>query len=149
MQPDESFMKESLAEARQALQESEVPIGCLALHEGLIIARAHNQREAWQDPTAHAEIIVLREAARKLGRWRLTGVTLYVTVEPCAMCAGALVMARIDRLVYGCTDPKAGACGSVFDILRDPRLNHRLEMNGGVLETECQAILKDFFAKRR
>lgn len=146
---DESFMREAIAEAKRAAEEGEVPIGCVVVCDGAIIARAHNRRETWQDPTAHAEIIALREAARKLGRWRLTGTTLYVTVEPCAMCAGAIVLARIDRLVYSCADPKAGACGSVFDIVREPQLNHRIEVIGGVLAEECGQVLKDFFANRR
>jgi tRNA(adenine34) deaminase len=146
---DETFMTAALEEARRAADEGEVPIGCVVVHEGAIIARAHNRRETWNDPTAHAEIIALREAARKLNRWRLTGAAMYVTLEPCAMCAGALVLARMDRLVYGCDDPKAGACGSVFDIVREPRLNHRMEVVGGVLQSECQSVLKDFFEKRR
>jgi tRNA(adenine34) deaminase len=148
-QEDVSFMQEALSSAREALRQGEVPIGCVAVHEGAVIARVHNQRETWQDPTAHAEIIALRESSGKLGRWRLTGVTFYVTLEPCAMCAGALVLARIDRLVYGSLDPKAGACGSVMDIVRDPRLNHRIDMRSGVLEEECQMLLKAFFAQRR
>jgi tRNA(adenine34) deaminase len=148
-QADESFMRESLGEAETALGQGEVPIGCVAVVDGEIIARSHNRRETWADPTAHAEMIVLREAARKLGRWRLSGVSLYVTLEPCAMCAGAMVLARVDRLVYGATDPKAGACGSVFDILREPRLNHRVEVVPGVLEAACGSVLKRFFAMRR
>ena len=146
---DESFMREALLQAKQAVEQGEVPIGCVVVQDGAIIARAHNLRETWQDPTAHAEILALREAARKLGRWRLTGATLYATMEPCAMCAGALVLARVDRLVYGCPDPKAGACGSVFDIVREPQLNHRIEVGIGVLEEECQSVLKEFFADRR
>jgi len=146
---DESFMRESLGEAEKARGEGEVPIGCVAVYNGEIIARSHNRRETWADPTAHAEMIALREAARKLGRWRLGGVSLYVTLEPCAMCAGALVLARVDRLVYGPRDPKAGACGSVLDVVRDPRLNHRVEVVSGVLEEESRSILKNFFAKRR
>ena len=142
-------MHEALDEARQASEEGEVPIGCVVACDGAIIARAHNRRETWNDPTAHAEIIALREAARKLGRWRLTGVTLYVTAEPCAMCAGALVLARVDRLVYGCSDPKAGACGSVFDITREPQLNHRIEVVSGVLAEDCSQVLKEFFESRR
>jgi tRNA(adenine34) deaminase len=148
-QADESFMRESLCEAEAALEHGEVPVGCVAVVDGEILARSHNRRESWADPTAHAEMIVLREAARKLGRWRLSGVSLYVTLEPCAMCAGALVLARVDRLVYGAADPKAGACGSVFDILRDARLNHRVEVVPGILEDECGSMLKRFFAKRR
>ncbi len=139
----------ALEEARRAMDDGEVPIGAVVVHEGEIIARAHNLREGLQDPVAHAEMLVLREAARKLHRWRLTGATLYVTLEPCAMCAGALVLARIDRLVYGADDPKAGACGSVFDIVREPRLNHRMEVLSGVFEEECRSVLKEFFTNRR
>lgn len=146
---DESFMREAIAEAKRAAEEGEVPIGCVVVHEGAIIARAHNRREGWLDPTAHAEIIALREAARKLGRWRLTGTTLYVTVEPCAMCTGAVVLARVDRLVYGCPDPKAGACGSVFNIVREPQLNHQIEVVGRVLAEDCSQVLKEFFGNRR
>jgi tRNA(adenine34) deaminase len=146
---DEKFMAAALKEARQAIEVGEVPVGAVLVYEGEVLARAHNLREGLQDPAAHAEMLVLREAARKLHRWRLTGATLYVTLEPCAMCAGALVLARIDRLVYGCDDPKAGACGSVFDIVREPRLNHRMVVQSGVLEEECRSTLKEFFASRR
>ncbi len=139
----------ALEEARRAMEDGEVPVGAVVVYDGEVIARAHNLREGLQDPAAHAEILALREAARKLGRWRLTGATLYVTLEPCAMCAGALVLARIDRLVYGADDPKAGACGSIFDIVREPRLNHRMEVLYGVLEEECRSVLKEFFANRR
>ncbi|MBI3597695.1 MAG: nucleoside deaminase [Nitrospirae bacterium] len=142
-------MAVALKEARRALQDGEVPIGAVVVYDGEIIARAQNLREGLQDPSAHAEMLALREAARKLHRWRLTGAALYVTLEPCAMCAGALVLARIDRLVYGCEDPKAGACGSVFDIIRDPRLNHRIEVLGGVMGEECGSVLKEFFENRR
>jgi len=139
----------ALEEARRAAKDGEVPIGAVVVYNGEIIARAHNLRERLQDPAAHAEVLALREAARKLGRWRLTGMTLYATLEPCTMCAGALVLARIDRLVYGCEDPKAGACGSVFDIVREPRLNHRIDVVHGILQEECQSVLKEFFANRR
>ena len=149
MTTDESWIQESLREAREALSFGEVPIGSVAVFNGEAIARASNRRESWADPTAHAEVIVLREAARKLGRWRLTGVTIYATLEPCAMCAGAMILARTDRLVYGCTDPKAGACGSVLDVIREPRMNHRIEVTSGILEEECRSILKEFFAGRR
>lgn len=149
MKTETSFMSAALAEAGEALVHGEVPVGCVAVSEGEVIARGFNRRETASDPTAHAEMIVLREAARKLGRWRLSGVTLYVTLEPCAMCAGAMILSRIDRLVYGCEDPKAGAGGSVFDILREPRLNHRIEVASGVLREECGSLLKDFFARRR
>ena len=146
---DEKFMALALEEARRAMEDGEVPIGAVVVNNGKIIARAHNLREGLQDPAAHAEMLALRQAARKLGRWRLTGTTLYVTLEPCAMCAGALVLARIDRLVYGCEDQKAGACGSVFDIVREPRLNHRIEVVRGVRQEECQSVLKEFFTDRR
>ncbi|MBI3811306.1 MAG: tRNA adenosine(34) deaminase TadA [Nitrospirae bacterium] len=146
---DEKFMAVAVEEARRAMEAGEVPVGAVVVHDGDVIARAHNLREGLQDPAAHAEMLALREAARKLGRWRLTGTTLYVTLEPCAMCAGALVLARIDRLVYGCDDPKAGACGSIFDIVREPRLNHRIEITTGVLEEGCRSALKEFFAHRR
>ncbi|HTN43778.1 MAG TPA: tRNA adenosine(34) deaminase TadA [Nitrospiria bacterium] len=146
---DKKFMSLALEESCRAMENGEVPVGALVVHNGEIIARSHNLREGLQDPVAHAEMLVLREAARRLGRWRLTGATLYVTLEPCAMCAGALMLARIDRLVYGCEDPKAGACGSVFEIVREPRLNHRIEVVRGVLQEECQSVLKKFFANRR
>jgi tRNA(adenine34) deaminase len=146
---DEIFMALALVEARRGMEDGEVPIGAVMVQNGDVIARAHNLREGLQDPAAHAEMLTLRRAARKLDRWRLTGTTLYVTLEPCAMCAGALVLARIDRLVYGCEDPKAGACGSVFDIVREPRLNHRIEVVYGVRQEECQSVLKEFFAIRR
>jgi len=139
----------ALEEARRAMGDGEVPVGAVVIHDGEIIARARNLREGFQDPVAHAEMLAVRDAARKLNRWRLTGATLYVTLEPCAMCAGALVLARIDRLVYGCDDPKAGACGSLFDIVREPRLNHRIEVVRGVLQGDCQSVLKGFFAIQR
>ena len=142
-------MKEALLEAREAAAIGEVPVGCVIVHDGEIIARGHNLREVFNDPTAHAEMIVIREAAKKLDRWRLSGATVYVTLEPCSMCAGAMVLARPDRLVFGCDDPKAGACGSVFDILRESRLNHRMEVTSGVMKGECQSTLKKFFADRR
>ena len=143
-------MKEALKEAQEAFQAGEVPIGAVLVDaEGTIVARAHNMRETWHDGTAHAEIIALQEAARKLGRWRLSGLTLYVTIEPCPMCAGALVMSRVDRVVYGATDAKAGACESLFNIVRHPALNHQLEMRAGVMEDECRSIMKRFFGQRR
>ena len=142
-------MAVALEEARRAMEAGEVPVGAVMVYGGEVIAQAHNRREGFQDPTAHAEMLALREAARKLGRWRLTGATMYVTLEPCAMCAGAMVLARLDRLVYGCDDPKAGACGSIFDIIREPGLNHRVEVVSGVFEKESQSLLKDFFKDRR
>jgi tRNA(adenine34) deaminase len=146
---DETFMAEALAEARLAAAEGEVPIGAVVAFEGRVVGRGRNARERLHDPTAHAEILALQEASRALGRWRLTGATLYATLEPCPMCAGALVNARVDRLVYGVPDPKAGAVGTLFDIPRDARLNHRVEVTLGVLADECGAVLKDFFKARR
>jgi tRNA(adenine34) deaminase len=146
---DQAMMALALDEARGAAAHGEVPVGAVVVHDGEVIARAHNLREGLQDPSAHAELLALREAARTLGRWRLTGCTLYVTLEPCAMCAGALVLARIDRLVYGCDDPKAGACGSVVDLVREPRFNHRPEVVGGVLSEACGQILTEFFSSCR
>ena len=128
----------------------DVPVGAVILDEaGIVIARARNRREADRDPTAHAEIVAIRQAARVLGSWRLTGLTLVVTLEPCTMCAGAVTAARLGRVVYGAEDPKAGAAGSLWDVLRDARLNHRPEVVGGVLAAECGALLRDFFAARR
>jgi tRNA(adenine34) deaminase len=146
---DAVMMQAALQEARLAMARGEVPVGAVVVHDGMIIARAHNGREGLQDPTAHAEILALRCASLALGRWRLTGCTLYVTLEPCAMCAGAMVLARIDRLAFGCRDPKAGACGSIVDLVRDPRLNHRIEVTSGALEAECGQILTEFFTQRR
>jgi tRNA(adenine34) deaminase len=146
---DEPWMAEALAEARLAAAEGEVPIGAVVVFEDRIVGRGRNARERLRDPTAHAEIFALREAARTLDRWRLTGATIFATLEPCPMCAGALVNARIDRLVYAVADPKAGAAGTLFEIPRDPRLNHRVEVTAGVLADECSALLKDFFRSRR
>jgi tRNA(adenine34) deaminase len=142
-------MQEALALARQAAVEGEVPVGAVALHEGRIVGRGRNRREGDRDPTSHAELHALQEAALTLGRWRLTGVTLVVTLEPCAMCAGAMVLARVDRLVLGADDPKAGAVGSLMDLSADPRLNHRFEVERGVRAEECGALLRDFFRARR
>jgi len=142
-------MAEALAEARRAAGEGEVPIGAVVAFEGRVVGRGRNARERLADPTAHAEILALQEAARALGRWRLTGATLYATLEPCPMCAGALVNARIDRLVYAVADPKAGAAGTLFDIPRDARLNHRVQVEAGVLAEECGQVLTDFFRARR
>ncbi|MFA5891810.1 MAG: tRNA adenosine(34) deaminase TadA [Actinomycetota bacterium] len=146
---DESFMRQALEEARAATAFGDVPIGCVVVRGGEVIARARNERERDRDPTAHAEILALRAAAEAVGEWRLTGCTLYVTLEPCAMCAGALVLARVERLVFGAEDPKAGAVGSLFDIPRDPRLNHNVAVTRGVLAEECGAVLREFFAERR
>ena len=142
-------MGEALAEARRAAAEGEVPIGAVLVVDGRIAGRGRNARERLQDPTGHAEILALQEAARALGRWRLTGATMYATLEPCPMCAGALVNARIDRLVYGVADPKAGAVDTLFDVLRDARLNHRIAVTSGVLTQECGAVLQEFFRQRR
>ena len=146
---DEQFMRAALKQAALALEDDEVPVGAVVVHDGEIIARAYNQREKLKDPAAHAEMIALTQAASALERWRLDGATLYVTLEPCVMCAGALVNARIPRVVFGAHDPKAGACGSLYNVGLDARLNHRFEIVGGVLEAECAAVLHDFFAKKR
>jgi len=142
-------MQEALALARAAGDLGEVPVGAVALHDGVVVGRGVNRREAARDPTAHAELLALQEAARTLGRWRLSGVTLVVTLEPCAMCTGAMVLARIDRLVYGAADPKAGAAGSLMDLTADPRLNHRFPVERGLRAEECGAVLKEFFRARR
>jgi len=146
---DERFMRLALQEAEEALATEDIPVGCLVVREGQIIGRAHNMREAWADPTAHAELIALRQAGAAVGCWRLEGAIVYCTVEPCCMCAGALVNARVTRLVYGVADPKTGACGSVLDIPREPRLNHRLEVRGGVLAAEALDLLRRFFQVHR
>jgi tRNA(adenine34) deaminase len=146
---DEYFMRIALREAGRALEHEDVPIGAVVVHEGEVIGAGRNEREVRQDPTAHAEILALREAARAAGNWRVLNTVLYVTLEPCAMCAGAIVLARVPRVVYGATDPKAGAAGSVLDVLAEPRLNHRPEVSGGLLAGECAALLSDFFASRR
>ena len=148
-QIDERYMRQAIDAAMIAEANGDVPIGAVIVHEGRLIARAYNQREQLKDPTAHAEIIALTQAAAALGLWRLHGCTIYVTLEPCPMCAGALVLARLDRLVYGCTDPKAGACGSLYDICRDDRLNHRLAVTAGVLAEDCASLLQAFFRQRR
>ena len=142
-------MRLALEEAAQASAIEEVPIGAVIVRDGEILARAHNYRELWRDPTAHAEIVAIRGAASTLGSWRLTDTTLYVTVEPCAMCMGALILARIPRLVFGAHDPKAGACGSVFDFSTESRLNHQVLVTRGVLEEECQVLLQHFFRRLR
>jgi len=146
---DAAFMQEALAEASSAAYLGDAPIGAVMVCEGRIIARGHNRRELDRDPLAHAEVGVLRQAARVLGGWRLSGCVLYVTLEPCVMCAGALVQARVARLVYGAADPKAGAAGSVVDVLRDRRFNHVVEVSGGVCRAECAAVLQRFFSGLR
>jgi len=142
-------MRIAVDEAKIAQENGDVPIGAVIVHNNQIIGKAYNQREQLKDPTAHAEIIALTQAAAALQSWRLTGCTMYVTLEPCPMCAGALVLARIDRLVYGCDDPKTGACKSLYNIVQDERLNHRLEVTTGVLADECSKLLQDFFQHRR
>ena len=150
LKDDAYYMGLALREAEDALSEGEVPIGALVVTEaGGIASKAHNNREAWHDATAHAEIVAIRAACAKLGRWRLTGCTLYVTLEPCPMCAGALVMSRMRRLVYGLPDSKAGAAESLFNIVNNSTLNHRLQVTAGVREDDCGALLKKFFAGRR
>ena len=146
---DGYYMRLALREAERALEHEDVPIGAVIVHEGEVLATGHNERELRQDPTAHAEIIALREAARALGSWRVLDCVLYVTLEPCAMCAGAIVLSRVPRVVFGASDPKAGACGSVLDVLAEPRLNHRPDVAGGLLAQECGAMISSFFASRR
>ncbi len=142
-------MREALALAREAGERGEVPVGAVVTFEGRVVGRGSNARESSCDPTAHAELLAIQDAARTLGRWRLTGVTLFVTLEPCAMCAGAMVLARIDRLVYAAGDPKAGAVGSLMDLSADPRLNHRFEVERGLLAEEAGELLRAFFKARR
>jgi tRNA(adenine34) deaminase len=146
---DERFMLAAIRQAAIAEENGDVPIGTVIVHENKIIAKTYNEREQLNDPTAHAEIIALTQAAEYIQSWRLHGCTIYVTLEPCPMCAGALVLARMDRLVYGCRDPKTGACGSLYNIVQDQRLNHRLDVVEGVLEKQCSALLSDFFRRRR
>ncbi|MDX8153597.1 tRNA adenosine(34) deaminase TadA [Patulibacter brassicae] len=149
--PDDArWMREAIAEAHAAEAHGDVPIGAVVVaDDGRVLGRGHNRRELDADPTAHAEVLALREAAAAVGSWRVLDATLYVTLEPCAMCAGAIVLSRVPRVVYGCTDPKAGACGSVLDVTAEPRLNHRPAVVGGVLADECAGLLRDFFAARR
>ena len=142
-------MKEALIEARKAYMLGEVPIGAVIVKDGQVIARGHNLTETSKDPTAHAEMIVIRAATKALNGWRLPGCSLYVTVEPCSMCAGAMVWARIENLYIGAMDPKAGACGSVFNIAEEDRLNHRIHVERGILEDECSSIMKEFFRELR
>ena len=145
----ERFMREAIAEATHAFQKGDVPVGAVAVRDGQIIGRGHNHKEELKDPTAHAEMIALRGAARTLEGWRLIGVTLYCTMEPCPMCAGAMVQARLPRLVYAVDDPKAGAAGSVMDLLRNERLNHRVEVIAGVLAEEAEELTRRFFRRLR
>jgi tRNA(adenine34) deaminase len=146
---DEYFMRLAIREAERALDHDDVPVGAVIVHAGEVIGAGHNERELREDPTAHAETIAIREASRARGSWRLLDTMLYVTLEPCAMCAGAIVLARIPRVVYGAADPKAGAAGSVLDLLAEPRLNHRPEVAAGLLATECAELLLAFFRSRR
>lgn len=146
---DERFMRLALEQAELAAQIGEVPIGAVVVCDGKVVAAAHNRRETDADPSAHAEFSALVDAARRLGRWRLTGCTVYVTLEPCLMCAGLMVNARIDRCVYGAPDPKGGALGTLYDVSRDPRLNHAFEVTAGVLQDECAERLRTFFKRRR
>ena len=146
---DERWMDVALEEARLAADEGEVPIGAVVVHEGALVSRAHNRREEDADPAAHAEFLAMELAARKLGRWRLTGCTVYVTLEPCLMCAGLMVNARVDRCVYGAPDPKGGALGTLYDVSHDPRLNHEFQVTPGVLQGECAAVLRVFLREKR
>jgi tRNA(adenine34) deaminase len=143
------FMRMALKEAARAFAVGEVPIAALIVQAGQVLSQAHNYRELWQDPTAHAEVIAIRSAATALGTWRLTDTTLYVTVEPCLMCIGAIILARVSRVVFGAWDSKAGACGSVFNLPSEPKLNHQVVVTGGVLEQESQALIQKFFKKLR
>lgn len=145
----EYYMKEALLEAQKALDTGDVPIGAVVVKDSLIIGRGYNKREAENDPTAHAEIIALRQAGSTIGSWRLKGAVLYVTVEPCPMCAGALVMSRIDRVVYGADDPKAGTAGSLLNLLQFPGFNHNVKITAGVLADECSRLMQEFFSSKR
>jgi tRNA(adenine34) deaminase len=146
---DEHFMRLALREAERAIEHDDVPVGAIVTYEGEVIAASHNERELRGDPTAHAEVLALREASEKIGNWRLLETVLYITLEPCAMCAGAIVLARVPRVVYATTDPKAGAAGSVFDVLAEPQLNHRPQVQGGLFADEASQQLRDYFIARR
>lgn len=146
---DERFMYEALKEAEKAFAADEVPVGCVIVHDGVIIGRGYNRTESLQDPTAHAEILAITSASENVGSWRLSGCTVYCTIEPCAMCAGALVLARVERLVYGAPDPKFGACGSIFNIVQSKKLNHRIALSTGILKNECASLMQEFFKKKR
>ncbi len=149
MPRDEPWMALALEEARAAAREGEAPVGAVVVVDGEVVTRGRNRREADHDPTAHAELLAVREAAARLGRWRLSGATVYVTLEPCPMCAGALILARVDRVVFGAYDPKAGACGSVVDLFETGRFNHRPDLVGGVMAETCGRVLTEFFEERR
>ena len=146
---DEYFMRLALREAERALEHEDVPVGCVVVLDGEVVAATRNERELRGDPTAHAEVLALREASKEIGSWRLDGCALYVTLEPCAMCAGAIVLGRVPRVVFGAADPKTGAAGSVFDVLAEPRLNHRPNVAGGLLAEDSAELLRAFFAARR
>jgi tRNA(adenine34) deaminase len=146
---DEIYMSEALKEAKQAAKEDEVPVGCVVVHGRKIIARAYNQVERLSDPTAHAEMIALTSATNYLGSKWLNGASIYVTIEPCSMCSGAFVLARIKRLIYGADDPKTGACGSVTNIINNKKLNHKIKITKGILEKDCSSLLKEFFSRKR
>lgn len=146
---DEEYMQLALQEARAAAEIGEIPIGAVLVVDGKVVAKAHNMRETWNDATAHAEVIVIREACKKLGRWRLNDSALYVTVEPCPMCSGAIVNSRIEKVVYGCPDAKSGGAESIFNIVSNPNLNHNAQVVSGVCELECVQVMKDFFKRRR
>ncbi len=146
---DEYWMSKALAEGARARLKDEVPVGCVIVHGGRIIARGHNLRESSHDPSSHAELTAIRKAAKKLGSWRLPDTILYVTLEPCLMCMGGIILARIPRVVFGCSDPKGGAAGSLYDLSSDSRLNHRVEVVSGVLKRECSEMLSDFFREIR
>ena len=149
MVDDTYWMGIALREAKKAAARGEVPIGAVVVLDGQVLARGHNLRETQDDPTAHAELVAIRKAAKKIGGWRLNGATLYVTLEPCIMCMGAILLARVARVVYGCSDPKGGAAGSLYDLSADRRLNHRVELAAGVRETECSTVLSGFFSTLR
>jgi tRNA(adenine34) deaminase len=147
--PDEHFMRRALREAERGFKEDEVPVGAVVVKDGRVLARAHNRPVRLQDPSAHAEVLALRRAARKLGNYRLTRCTLYVTIEPCAMCAGVITQARLRRVVFGAFDPKAGASGSALTVLNHPKLNHQVEIRSGVMAEDCARLLRDFFRRKR
>ncbi len=149
MKSDEDFMRFALLEAEKASKEDEVPVGAVIIKDGKVISSAHNERENRMDPTAHAEIIAIKKASEAIGNWRLTGCDLYVTIEPCPMCAGAIVQSRIRRLIYGASDLKAGACGSIMDVINNAHLCHKVEVHKGILEDECSIIIKDYFRNKR
>jgi len=149
MRDDSYWMAKALAQAANAGARGEVPIGAVLVKDGVVIGRGYNLREGKQDPCAHAELLAIRQAARRLGAWRLSGTTLYVTLEPCPMCMGAIILARVERLVFGCFDPKAGAAGSLYDLTCDQRFNHRVAVSSGVRGEECSAMLSDFFRELR